>query len=253
MRFFLALLILTTALLATAANAQTRLRAPTDSKWRGSFLAGYDFTVSGNVLSRAEGSILGLPTTTNGVKWGDAYGTPLAFGFDFAYANTQLTEIFGRITLTQADGKSLTIGESGGIPLLAEFDSYSEFGILGGYRWYFPEASQFRLLTPYAGAFFGLKYVAAVNADISAPAAPFAFNNQELYSSGFIPSVGFNIGLLYPTTSNFALGIETGLTYQLSPKSGETDFNGSATGLEKLSSGGGKIIIPVTFRATLKM
>jgi hypothetical protein len=30
---------------------------------------------------------------------------------------------------------------------------------------------------------------------------------------GFIPSVGFNIGLLYPATSNFALGIETGITY----------------------------------------
>ncbi|MFN5589404.1 MAG: hypothetical protein ACK5O9_07425 [Holosporales bacterium] len=258
MRVFLTLIIVTMSLAWSAALAQNRPSAfvpPPTSPWRVHLIAGADFNAVGNVLSSANGAILGQPTKISSVSWADAFDTPLTLGIEGGYMDSKTSEIFGRFSYTSAEGKQLQAGEiSGGVPLLVRFDKYEDFALEGGYRWYFPSSSPFRLLTPWIAPFAGIKYVSAMKADFVAPLLPLSALNQDVYKSGIVPSFGIDIGLMYPTTSSFAIGVQTGIHYQLGQGAAKGFLqDGSNTGLDGAASQDGRLTVPFTFRAALKL
>jgi hypothetical protein len=258
MRVFLTLIIVTMLMAWSGARAQNRSPAfvpPPTSPWRVHLVTGADFNAMGNVLSSASGKIDTQPTKIMTVSWADAFDTPLTLGGEVAYADSKTSEIFSRFSYTSADGKQFQAGEiSGGVPLLIRFNKYRDFGFEGGYRWYFPSSSPFRLLTPWIAPFAGIKYVSAMKADFISPLLPLSALNQDVYKAGIVPSFGFDIGLMYPTTSSFAIGVQTGIHYQLGQGAAKGFLQDSRnTGLDSAASQDGRLTVPFTFRAALKL
>jgi hypothetical protein len=192
-------------------NAQI-LSAPKAGYFKFSIDSGASYDGGGNFLTKTNGTMLATPVKFDDVKFRDVYNNATFFSSEVSYAPSALEEYFFRLTHLEADANSTTIGTLSSAPFLATFDDYSETSFALGARQYIPIENT--LFTPYFGVVLGIKTVDDIGAHFTIPAAGIDEGRQPFYKQSTVPTAGLEFGFLYPLSSMFAIGLQSGIYYQ---------------------------------------
>ena len=231
-------LIATFALLIPGViQAQT----PTHETWSVEGDVGWDFPVSGNILSAAIGRINDQATVIDSQSYGDIYGTGVKWGFGVGYRLDERSEVRGSMSFQSVSADLSKIGSVANAPLYATFDAYKSISIEGGYRRYFADSAQ--RLRPYAGGTLGIAIVREIDADLAAPDLGVVLNATDFYDRTGAFTIGFNGGVLYAITERVDVKGELGFRHV----SGLSAIDGlKGTGLESTNDNSGRWTLPFT-------
>jgi len=233
-RFFLAVLVL---FLPGVVYAQT----PYHETWSIEGNVGWDFPVSGNILSAAIGRVFDQATVIDSQSYGDIYGTGVNWGVGVGYRLDERSEVRGSLTFQSVSADLSKIGNTASAPLYATFDPYKSISIEGGYRRYFADSDM--RLRPYAGGTLGIAIVREIDADLAAPDLGQTLNATDFYDRTGAFTIGFNGGVLYAVTDRLDVKGELGFRHV----SGLSPIDGlQGTGLEKVNDNSGRWTLPFT-------
>lgn len=224
-------------LLSGSAQAQT----PSQETWSVEGDVGWDFPVSGNILSAAIGSVFGQTAIIDSQSYGDIYGTGVKWGFGVGYRLDDRSEVRGSVTFQSVSADLKQIGTTANAPLYATFDPYKSFSLDGGYRRYFAASSE--RLRPYAGATVGVAIISEIDADLAAPDLNQVLNATDFYDRTGAFTIGFNGGALYAISDRLDVKGELGFRH-VSGLSGIDAVKG--TSLETTNNNTGRWTLPFT-------
>lgn len=216
------------SLLSQPAGAEPPVQMPDPGNWRGSITAGLDTDINSDLVDSGRWQYTSGGTTSDvtveKTTFNDVYGSALTTGFEASYAVTRFSEVFGRLSYSTASGDTVTLGKIGTADLMASFDDYKSYGLDVGYRYFFDlDNTGF---TPYMGAAAGMRYVPGFGASLNTAGSDLGTLN--LFDDSFVPTLGLDVGFLYPISRDFALGLETGIYYTFKLKDDDSSFaNGS--------------------------
>jgi hypothetical protein len=232
-----ALTALALLVLPVRAGAQT----PSHETWSVEGDVGWDFPVSGNILSAAIGLINDQATVIDSQSYGDIYGTGVKWGFGVGYRLDERSEVRGSMAFQSVSADLSKIGSVANAPLYATFDPYKSISIEGGYRRYFADSDQ--RLRPYAGGTLGIAIVREIDADLAAPDLGLVLNATDFYDRTGAFTIGFNGGVLYAITERLDVKGELGFRHV----SGLSAIDGlKNTGLESTNDNSGRWTLPFT-------
>jgi hypothetical protein len=218
-------------------HAQT----PTHETWSVEGDVGWDFPVSGNILSAAIGRVFDQATVIDSQSYGDIYGTGVKWGFGVGYRLDERSEVRGSMTFQSVSADLAKIGSVANAPLYATFDAYKSYSFEGGYRRYFADSDQ--RLRPYAGGTLGIAIVREIDADLAAPDLGQVLNATDFYDRTGAFTIAFNGGVLYAVTERVDVKGELGFRHV----SGLSPIDGlKGTGLESTNDNSGRWTLPFT-------
>ena len=224
-------------LLSGHAQAQT----PSQETWSVEGDVGWDFPVSGNILSAAIGSVFGQTAIIDSQSYDDIYGTGVKWGFGVGYRLDDRSEVRGAMTFQSVSADLKQIGTTANAPLYATFDPYKSFSLDGGYRRYFAGSSE--RLRPYAGATVGVAIISEIDADLAAPDLNQVLNATDFYDRTGAFTFGLNGGALYAISDRLDVKGELGFRHI----SGLSPIDGlEGTGLESTNDNTGRWTLPFT-------
>lgn len=235
--------------LAPSAGAEPPVSMPEPGNWRGSISAGLDTDINSGLVDaerwqyRSGGVTSDI--TVDKTTFNDVYGSTLTTGFEASYAVTRFSEVFGRLSYSTASGDTVTLGKIGNADVKASFDDYKAYGLDVGYRYFFDlDNTGF---TPYMGAAAGMRYVPGFGASMKAVGVDLAPLN--LFDDSFVPTLGLDIGFLYPFSRDFAVGFETGVYYSFSLKDDDSSF---ANGNTNSNNNADRLYVPARLKGIWK-
>jgi len=232
-----AIAALAVLVLPLRAHAQT----PSHETWSVEGDVGWDFPVSGNLLSAAIGQVFNGATVIDSQSYGDIYGTGVKWGFGVGYRLDERSEVRGSMAFQSVSADLSKIGSVSNAPLYATFDSYKSIGFEGGYRRYFADSDQ--RLRPYAGGTLGFAIIREIDADLAAPDLGQVLNATDFYDRTGAFTIGFNGGALYSVTDRVDVKGELGFRHV----SGLSPIDGlKGTGLESTNDNSGRWTLPFT-------
>ena len=231
---------------ATVLNNQTMVEAAT-------------LSASGSITF-SDGSILSATAaaTLNETDFSDFYDTPLVFGADVGYMQTERLEVFGGFRYTTASGDSFTnVGSitaafnftdsSGtttavaiGDTIQASLGDYSSYSFSGGARHYLTDSR----LAPFVGASVGYLRVDDISAkarlvNIAAQTGDIKyFDTSNIWTAGI--QGGINFG---------KFGLQANLDYQ--PELNGDDSDIGLVGLGAINDTGGGFTVGIVARLTI--
>jgi hypothetical protein len=231
------------------AGAEPPVQMPDPGNWRGSITAGLDTDISSDLISSGRWQYQSGGTTSDvaveKTTFNDVYGSTMTAGFEASYAVTRFSEVFGRLSYSTASGDTVTLGKIGTADLMASFDDYKAYGVDLGYRYFFDmENTGF---TPYLGAAAGMRYVPGFGASLNT--AQSDLGTLNLFDDSFVPTVGLDLGFLYPLSRNFAVGFETGLYYSFTLKDDDSSF---ANGGSDTNDNADRLYVPARVKGVWK-
>ncbi len=188
---------------ATPAAAQSG----TDRRWSVSFEGGVTRGVKGNVLPYGVGNLGGLPTVIDARTYAAIYGTGFQFSAALGRRVSDRGEVRGRFVWSRLEGRRSEVGTRGTVlfsKFFADVDQDSSLGVDAGYRHYLTSGGK---IQPFIGGTVGFVRVNAINADfeVTAPIAPFALADVNVYGSSTVPTAGFSGGVLLNLSDAFAV------------------------------------------------
>lgn len=235
--FVCAILALTVVMLAGRAQAQT----PSQETWSFEGDVGWDFPVSGNILSAAIGRVFDQTTVIDSQSYGDIYGTGVKWGFGVGYRLDNRSEVRGALTFQSVSADLKKIGTTANAPLYATFDPYKSISLDAGYRRYFADSTE--RLRPYAGGTLGIAIISEIDADLAAPDINQVLNATDFYDRTGAFTLGLNGGVLYAVTDRVDVKGELGFRHI----SGLSPIDGlEGTGLESTNDNTGRWTLPFT-------
>ncbi len=233
-----------TLILPVSASAQTPLQ---NTPWSVEVTVGWDFPVSGNILSAAIGRVFDQPTIIDAQSYGDVYGTGVAYEFGAGYMLDDRNEVRGSFAFQSVSADLQKIGTTANVPLYATFDPYKSIAFEGGYRRYFADRSE--RLRPFGGVNLGIAVVREIDADLAAPDIDKTLNATDFYDRTGAVTFGFSGGALYAITDRVDVKGELGFHHT----SGLSQIDGLAgTGLEKVNDNSGRWTLPFTVGARVR-
>ncbi len=235
------------ALIAVFIPVSSYAQTPSLDKWSAEINVGWDFPVSGNILSAAIGKIFDQATVIDAQSYGDIYGTGLKWDLGVGYRLDQRNEVRGSFAFQSVSADLAKIGTVAAAPLYATFDAYKTISFDGGYRRYFADPDV--RLRPYAGGTLGVAIVREIDADLAAPDLNQTLNATDFYDRTGAVTFGINGGVLYAITDRVDVKGELGFRHV----SGLSAIDGLAgTGLEKTNDNSGRWTLPFTFGARVR-
>jgi hypothetical protein len=240
--------VCTLAVVAGLALAPATARAQASDgvagKWSVSLSGGAAVPFGGDVHGGGSGTVLGLPTAVESRTYSDIYDTGLGFRAGLGYGVSRSVEVFGDFTYGRSKAGALSVGNVAGLDLRAQFDDYTSRGVEGGVRMHFaPDAR----VNPFVAATAGVKWIDAIPATFSVPAAGVTLPDTPFYDKSVVPTVGGDVGVLLAVAPRVALGVSGGLRYHTKLQ----ELEGLAgTGLEAINDVGDRWAFPVS--ATLR-
>ncbi len=225
---------------ASAAAAQA------DRPWSVSFSAGTAPSVSGLYHEGGSGTVLNLATQVEERDYSDIYNSGFAMKLGLGYAFSPKAELIGSFTYARADAEELSVGNVAGLDLRSQFSNYRDWGLEGGIRWHFaPDAA----VNPYIAFVAGARWVDAMPATFSVPAAGVVLADVPFYDDSVAPTFGGDFGVQFKVAPAVRLGVETGLRWT----GNLADIDGLAgTGLENLNDSSSRWTLPIMGTITFK-
>jgi hypothetical protein len=228
------------AVLCAAMVSPAAAQVGTEGRWSVSFGAGTAPTLDGLYHEAGSGTVLGLPTAVEERDWADVYNAGFAMRVGIGYAVTPRLDVTGAFGLSRQDAEELSVGTVAGLDLRAQFADVREWGLEGGVRWHFARDAR---VDPYVGAVAGLRWVDAMPATFSVPAAGVVLADTPFYDDSTVPTVGGDFGLAFAVAPRVRLGIEAGVRW--SGDLSDLDQGLAGTGLENLNDSSSRWTFPV--------
>jgi hypothetical protein len=217
-----------------------------DARWSVSFSAGTAPGVGGIYHEGGSGTVLNLPTRVEERDYSDIYNSGFAMKLGLGYAVSPNAEVIGSFTFARADAEELSVGNVAGFDLRSQFSNYRDWGLEGGIRWHFaPDAG----VNPYVAAVVGARWVEAMPATFSVPAAGVVLRDVPFYDDSVVPTFGGDFGLQFKVAPAVRLAVEAGLRW-----TGDlSDLEGLAgTGLENLNDSSSRWTLPIMGAVTFR-
>ena len=238
------------AFLAVVLPVSARAQTPTPTQntpWNVEVSVGWDFPVSGNILSAAIGQVFDQSTIIDAQSYGDVYGTGVRYEFSGGYMLDDHSEVRGAFAFQSVSADLQKIGTTGNVPLYATFDPYKSIAFEGAYRRYFAEPTE--RLRPFGEVTAGIAVIREIDADLAAPDINQTLNATDFYDRTGAFTFGFSGGALYAVTDRLDVKGELGFhhTTGLSPIDGLV-----GTGLEKVNDNSGRWTLPFTVGARVR-
>jgi opacity protein-like surface antigen len=231
-------------MLPASAHAQTPLQ---NTPWSVEATVGWDFPVSGNILSAAIGRVFDQATIIDAQSYGDVYGTGIAYQFGAGYMLDDRNEVRGSFAFQSVSADLHKIGTTANVPLYATFDPYKSIAFEGGYRRYFADRTE--RLRPFGGVNLGIAVIREIDADLAAPDIDKTLNATDFYDRTGAFTFGVSGGALYAITDRVDVKGELGFHHT----SGLSQIDGLAgTGLEKVNDNSGRWTLPLTLGARVR-
>jgi hypothetical protein len=178
--------------------------------------AGTQSEVSGDIISTAQGTLIGKEAVTEAKRYRDLYRPDLRLQGLLAYGIATKWELFARGSYYKAEEAGIEAGTWDGKPLFTFFDQYREVGGELGLRYYIAPQSR---LKSYIGPVVGIRHVDEVLMDLSVPDAGSAVLNVPFTQAGNVWVFGADLGFAFDITPGFFVGVDTGIRYQQAPAS----------------------------------
>jgi hypothetical protein len=231
-----------TLVVASSAAAQ----GGTDARWSVSFSAGTAPSVSGSYHESGAGTVLNLPTQVEERDYSDIYNGGFAMKLGLGYAVSPKAEVIGSFTLARADAEEVSVGNVAGFDLRSQFAHYRDWGLEGGIRWHFAPGAA---VNPYIAGVVGARWVDAMPATLSVPAAGVVLRDVPFYEDSVVPTFGGDFGVQFRVAPAVRLGVEAGLRW-----TGDlSDLEGLAgTGLENVNDSSSRWTLPIMGTVTFK-
>lgn len=201
-----------------------------------------------------------FPTNTfRNVNAQDAYDPGTTARLGISYAMTPNSKYTIEAFSSQSDGKDVNWGTQGVNQLRGRMSDYKAQGVEFGYRKYMPiaRAPFVHSFRPYLGANVGVAHlddavltnIREVGAGVPDPRTP---TSLKMYESGWVPTLGANIGFETPLTRRATIGVETGFRWTGRPAADDADIGGVGTPFNQryagINNGGDRYTIPLTIR-----
>jgi hypothetical protein len=165
-------------------------------------LWGWENNFSGNMIQAADGlTTTGIPLHTTETSFDDVYGRMTGFKVGFGYRTTPRSEVVFNFTIARNSAERVSVGTAGvnNVPLYVDFDSYNNWGIEAGQRWFFARTR----FTPFVGYLVGInRYDDIRGTFVDVPldltpglAAQDGKFFEKSWAFNFGPTGGFLIGL----------------------------------------------------------
>jgi hypothetical protein len=221
--------------LVSPAAAQTM----PDGRWSLSFGAGAAPSVGGIYHEGGAGTVLNLPTEVQERGWSDIFGSGFAMRIGLGYEVARNLDVTGTFLYSRVDAGELRVGDVAGLDLLAQFSEYRDRGLEAGLRW---NTAPTALVNPYLGFAAGVRWIDAMPATFSVPAAGVVLTDVPFYSSSTVPTFGGDLGVDFAVAPRLRFGVEARLrwTGDLSQLDGL-----AGTGLENLNASSSRWSMPV--------
>jgi hypothetical protein len=234
--------------------------AETGSPWSFGGTVGYDIPTSGDVIGAGNSTAINLTTLNSnltgtgtlrlrGTDYKDAYDEALRATLEVRYAMSDMSEIFGAFTYTNAEGKLANAGclDTAGActtGLNVTLSDYRQYGLELGYRQWLNLGMLGEAVRPYFTVRGGVVRTDAINALVATPTTPLA--NWRLYKETYAYTIGGDIGATVAISPNAELGGEVGIRYQTALRENDLDFG--AIGLGTVNSKSERFSVPVSVR-----
>ena len=233
-----------TLMLPASARAQTPFQ---NTPWSVEVTVGWDFPVSGNILSAAIGRVFDQPTIIDAQSYGDVHGTGVAYKFGAGYMLDDRNEVRGSFAFQSVSADLRQIGTTANVPLYCDVRPVQVDRLQGGYRRYFADRSE--RLRPFGGVNLGIAVVREIDADLAAPDIDKTLNATDFYDRTGALTFGFSGGVLYAITDRVDVKGELGFHHT----SGLSQIDGlEGTGLEKVNDNSGRWTLPFTVGARVR-
>jgi len=207
--------------------------------WSLGLQGGTDIELSGNVHTAGSGSVLALPTEVQSKSYADVYNPGFRGEVSIGYGVAEKGEVFLRGSYYSMNSDTLQVGTVAGLTLNADFAQYKEWGAELGFRYFF---SADKPLRPYIAPVAGLRFISAIPATFSVPAAGVVLPDVPFFDKSTVGVFGADLGFTYDVSRSVYLGVEAGIRYQTAP----SRLNGLAgTGLESINDTGSRWSLPV--------
>jgi Outer membrane protein beta-barrel domain len=226
--------------LCAAIGSPAAAQGAGEGRWSVSFGAGTAPSINGLYHEGGSGTVLGLPTAVEERDWADVYNAGFAMRADVGYALTPRLEVIGAFRLSRQDAEELSVGAVAGLDLRSQFADVREWGLEGGVRWHFAREAR---VDPYIGASAGVRWIDAMPATFSVPAAGVVLSDTPFYDDSTVPTVGGDVGVAFAIAPRVRLGVEAGLRW--SGDLSDLDQGLAGTGLENLNDSSGRWTFPV--------
>jgi hypothetical protein len=225
-----------------------------NSPWAVGITIGADTPVNGKV----HGAATAPNSTFNGSNgtlrirersYKDLYETGLTGTVEVRYRMSEVSEFFGAVSYTQADGKRAQVGDftcctNAVTPVTAQFGDYRSIGLEVGYRQYF--YTFLEGFQPYFAVRGGVTRTDEIKANFQIGAT--ALNNVPFYDETYAMMIGGDLGLLYQISPNAQLGGEVGVRYTTKLKDNDSVLRTALPSLVGINDEGDRLSVPVSFR-----
>lgn len=187
-----------------------------------------------------------------GASFDDAYDRSYGVKAEVSYGVSNNIEVFGSVGWSQANGRSVIIGDVipsstlERLPMTATFDDMSTISLEAGARYYFGQD----YLRPFVGASVGADFVDQINIALSAPDAGILINDLRFIQSGTIFSAGAEAGVAFGDGVNISGALSVGVKYVSALDGDTTDMD--SYGLGAITDGGSRVVIPVKGSLSLR-
>lgn len=261
------------ALAALAACAPSAFAQPLAAgQWGGSFTAGLDTPIDGDVHGGATAPVASLaalnpnlPAASAELRIGSRsfdqiYGEATSFELDVARGIGGAREVFASVSRVDADGGQVEVGTafvpalSASLPVIGRFGDFSQTSLQVGVRQYFGNEGG---IQPFVGGRLGLVQTDEIRASFTVPVPAgvgtepndIVLTNVPFYQDSTAVSAGLDVGVSFAVNERFSLSAETGLRF-----TGDLDGDDSAIGglgLGSINDTGARTSVPVRVRARI--
>lgn len=191
------------ALLTLGGTGIASASAYDEGQWVTTFLAGGTLVPQGSFTPRRQANVDGLGTTTlDPLRFRDAFKTGPSFGVEAGYLTQSNIEPFARLSYTQLQGRTTTMGNitspalASPAKISANFDDMDSWQLNVGTRYFLTDSGTVR---PYVAGYLGADRIDSLRARVAVTDLTDA--SREI---------------LMPQQTRLDAGVEGGVSWQLS-------------------------------------
>jgi hypothetical protein len=228
-------------IVAAALSAATTAHAQVASPWSVEAGIGWDNSISGNINSGAIGTLNNQTVVILKNSYEDVYGTGLHLRFGGGYMFRENTEFRAVFTFQSLDADLVPMGDYTSSRLYGQYSDYQSFALDVGVRRY---ANAGKAVRPYGEGMIGIGFVDKTDVTLVAPQANITFDNNDFYDQTTAFTFGINAGLLWELTQKTGVYGQLGFRY-VTGMSEVDDLVG--TGLDSVNDDSARWTIPFVF------
>lgn len=207
---------------------------------------GTGFSLAGNVINEASGTIEGRPSVFVEQALSNHFSDALRLRFTGAMGLDYNKEAFATFAYGKYNGTERLVGSVAGYPLHARLANADAIDLEGGLRYYLRPEGPTR--TYVAGA-IGMRFLQSTDITLRATTAGVTYADQPYWKGSTLLIFGGDAGITHDVSDRMAVGAEFGLRYQGKP---EAEALFADPDLQGVNDTGSRWSLPISATVTVR-